>query len=176
MALIVTPGAPDADSYVDLDEYRLYCGNVGHELDGKTDQELEQALRRGTIWLDGTYGQRFIGEPATVEQPLEWPRKNAVWRGVLLPHVDIPRQVKNALCEAAWRETTAPGSLAPDYVGSEQIKRLREKVGELETETEYADSASNPDNAIPIFSVIDGMLKGFVRGQVATMFGLASRA
>lgn len=174
--LTSTPGAIDADSYVDLDEFRAYCGNVGHDLDGKTDQELEQALRRATVWLDSTYGLRFIGEPATVEQSLEWPRKNAVWRGSTLPSDTIPRQIRNATSEAAWREATTPGSLAPDYDGSKQVKRLREKVGDLEEETEYADSASSKEAATPVFSVIDGMLIGFVRGAPSALFGGAARA
>lgn len=176
MSLIVTPGATDADCYVDLDEYRAYCGNVGHVLTGKTDQELEQALRRGTTWLDGTYGLRFIGEPASADQALEWPRKNAVWRGSELPATSMPRQIKNALCEAAWRESIAPGSLAPDYVGSEKVKRTRKKVGDLEKEIEYADSASTKEASVPVFAAIDGLLIGLVRTPAPPIFGNAARA
>ncbi|KAB2692511.1 DnaT-like ssDNA-binding protein [Brucella intermedia] len=129
MALITTPGDPDADSYVDLDEFKVYCGKVGYDLEGKDDTDLEQALRRGTTWLDGTYGQRFIGDAASPSQSLEWPRKNAVWRGALLPSTTIPQKAKNALCEAAWRELIVPGSLSPDYVPAEAIKQ--EQVGDL---------------------------------------------
>lgn len=35
MPLITTPGDPDADSYVDLDEFKAYCGKVGYDLEGK---------------------------------------------------------------------------------------------------------------------------------------------
>lgn len=172
MALVVTPGDPDADSYVDLDEFRAYCGKVGYDLADKTDPDLEQALRRGTTWLDGTYGQRFTGEPASVEQALEWPRKNAVWRGSRVPSDVVPQKVKNALCEAAWRELSTPGSLSPDYVPAEAIKQ--EQVGDLSVT--YQDSTGRAEDALPVVSIIDGILAGFVRGKGAGVFGSAARA
>lgn len=172
MALITTLGDPDADSYVDLDDVKTYYSKVGYDLEGKTDTDLEQALRRGTTWLDGTYGQRFIGEPATVEQALEWPRKNAVWRGSLLPSDVVPQRVKNALCEAAWRELTAPGSLSPDYVPAEAIKQ--EVVGPISTT--YQDTNGGASDVLPVLSIVDGILAGFVRGKGAGVFGAAARA
>ncbi|MFK4062210.1 MULTISPECIES: DnaT-like ssDNA-binding protein [Brucella] len=172
MALITTPGDPDADSYVDLDDAKTYCSKVGYDLEGKPDTDLEQALRRGTTWLDGTYGQRFIGEPATVEQALEWPRKNAVWRGSLLPSDVVPQRVKNALCEAAWRELTAPGSLSPDYVLAEAIKQ--EVVGPISTT--YQDTNGGASDVLPVLSIVDGILAGFIRGKGAGVFGAAARA
>ncbi|MDG9793063.1 DnaT-like ssDNA-binding protein [Brucella anthropi] len=172
MPLITTPGDPDADSYVDLDEFKAYCGKVGYDLEGKTDIDLEQSLRRGTTWLDGTYGQRFIGEPAAVEQALEWPRKNAVWRGALLPSTTIPQRIKNALCEAAWRELSAPGSLSPDYVPAEAIKQ--EQVGDLSVT--YQDTNGRIDDVLPVISVVDGILAGFIRGKGPGVFGSAARA
>lgn len=172
MPLITTPGDPDADSYVDLDEFKAYCGKVDYEVEGKTDTDLEQSLRRGTIWLDGTYGQRFIGEPATVEQALEWPRKNAVWRGALLPSTTIPQRIKNALCEAAWRELTTPGSLSPDYVPAEAIKQ--EQVGDLSVT--YQDTNGGASDVLPVLSIVDGILAGCIRGKGAGVFGSAARA
>lgn len=172
MPLITTPGDPDADSYVDLDEFKVYCGKVGYDLEGKTDTDLERSLRRGTTWLDGTYGQRFIGEPATVEQALEWPRKNAVWRGALLPSTMIPQRIKNALCEAAWRELTTPGSLSPDFVPAEAIKQ--EQVGDLSVT--YQDTNGGASDVLPVLSIVDGILAGFIRGKGAGVFGSAARA
>ncbi|MBK3745289.1 hypothetical protein G3A39_39590 [Paraburkholderia aspalathi] len=177
MALNTTPGAENADSYVDVDYFRAYCERIGHDIDDKDATQIEQALRRGTAWIDATYGLRFIGEPTDIEQALEWPRKNAVWRGSTLPDGIIPRQVKNAACESAWRELTAPGSLSPDYDGSEQIKRTRKKVGDLEKEVEYADSASTKDAAVPVFAVIDGILSGLmVPAPGSTVVGFLARA
>lgn len=172
MALVVTPGDPDADSYVDLDEFKAYCGKVGYDLTDKIDTDLEQALRRGTTWLDGTYGQRFIGEPATGEQALDWPRENAVWRGALLPSTTMPQRVKNALCEAAWRELTAPGTLSPDYVPAEAIKQ--EQVGDLSVT--YQDTNGRIDDVLPVISVVEGILAGFIRGKGQGVFGAAARA
>lgn len=172
MALNTTVGDPNADTYTDLDEFKAYCGKVGYDLAGKTEPEVEQALRRGTTWLDGTYGQRFIGEPATVDQALEWPRKNAVWRGALLPSTSIPQRIKNALCEAAWRELSAPGSLSPDYVPAEAIKQ--EEVGDLSVT--YQDTNGRIDDVMPVVSVIEGILAGFIRGKGPGVFGSAARA
>lgn len=170
--LTTTPGDSAADSYVDLDEFRAYCGKVGYDLADKTDPEIEQALRRGTTWLDGTYGQRYIGEPATVEQALEWPRKNAVRRGSELPSDIVPQKVKNALCEAAWRELITPGSLSPDYVPAEAIKQ--EQVGDLSVT--YQDTDGRIDDVLPVISVVEGILAGFIRGKGPGVFGSAARA
>lgn len=172
MALNTTVGDPNADSYADLDEFKAYCGKVGYSLEGKDDTDLEQSLRRGTTWIDGTYGQRFIGEPATVEQSLEWPRKNAVWRGALLPSTTIPQRVKNALCEAAWRELSAPGSLSPDYVPAEAIKQ--EQVGDLSLT--YQDTNGRIDDVLPVVSAVEGILTGFIRGKGPGVIGSAARA
>lgn len=170
--LTTTPDDSAADSYVDLDEFRAYCGKVGYDLADKTDPEIEQALRRGTTWLDGTYGQRYIGEPATVEQALEWPRKNAVRRGSELPSDIVPQKVKNALCEAAWRELITPGSLSPDYVPAEAIKQ--EQVGDLSVT--YQDTDGRIDDVLPVISVVEGILAGFIRGKGPGVFGSAARA
>lgn len=170
--LTTTPGDPAADSYVDLGEFRTYCDKVGYDLADKTDPEIEQALRRGTTWLDGTYGQRFIGEPATVKQAIEWPRKNAVWRGSLLPNDVVPQRVKNALCEAAWRELITPQSLSPDYVPAEAIKQ--EQVGDLSVT--YQDTDGRIDDVLPVISVVEGILAGFIRGKGPGVFGSAARA
>lgn len=176
MPLITIPGDPAADSYVGLAEFKEYCERVGYGVDGKPDAELEQALRRGTAWLDGTYGARFIGEPATVDQSLEWPRKNAVWRGAVMSSANVPRQIKNATCEAAWREITTPGSLSPDYNGAEQIKRKRSKVGDLEKEIEYADLASSVEASQPVITQIDGILTGFISAKSSTGTAFVRRA
>ncbi|WP_019170672.1 DnaT-like ssDNA-binding protein [Pseudaminobacter salicylatoxidans] len=175
MALIVEDGSgkPDAESYVGVSEFRDYCDRIGYDLAGKQDAEIEQALRRGTRWLDSTYGQRFIGSVARVDQALEWPRSGAVWRGSELPSDTIPRQVQNAACEAAWREAATPGSLSPDYVAAERVKQ--EQVGDLSVT--YMDTAGGAADVAPVVSVIDGMLAGLVAAKAGNVtFGFVARA
>jgi hypothetical protein len=90
----------------------------------------------------------------------------------LLPSTTIPQRVKNALCEAAWRELSAPGSLSPDYVPAEAIKQ--EQVGDLSVT--YQDTNGEIDDVLPVISVVEGILAGFIRGKVQGVFGSAARA
>lgn len=171
MALITTPGADNAGSYVNVVDFKAYAGNMGYDLTGKTDEQTEQALRRGTRWIDSTYGPRFVGQPTSVTQALEWPRTGATWRGSTLPVDAIPSQVKNATSEAAWRELTTPGSLSPDYVAAERV--VREKVGELEVQ--YSDKITSASDALPVISIIDGILAGLLTSKGSILFGLVAR-
>jgi hypothetical protein len=172
MALITTPGAVDADSYVEVAAFKTYAENIGYDISDKTDPEIEQSLRRGTRWLDAVYGPRFAGKPTSVMQALEWPRIGAMWRGSELPDDIIPSQVNNAACEAAWRELTMPGSLSPDYVAAERIKQ--EQVGELSVT--YMDTTGGASDVQPVISVIDGILAGLLTARSSVLFGSAARA
>ncbi len=171
MALNTTPGDPAADSYPTLVEAKAYWDSIGRDYSGMPDAELEQALRRGTAWLDGTYGQRFIGEAASASQALEWPRQDAVYRGEPLPRDAIPRKVKNAASEAAWREATEPNSLSPDYVPAEGVKQ--EQVGPLSVT--YKDGAGGVADVLPVVTAVDGLLRGLVASKASLNFATAAR-
>lgn len=168
MALDTSPGASTAESYVSVSDFQAYCQKVGYDLAGKADAELEQALRRGTRGIDGLYGPRFIGAPVTVSQALEWPRIGAVWRGAELPDDEIPQKVKDAACEAAWRELSDPGSMQPDLDRGGKIKQMQ--AGSVNMV--FADGAP----AETTFAAIDGLLAGLVRSKTTSTVGFVGRA
>lgn len=134
------------------------------------------ALVRATTWLDATYGSRFPGVRTDGRnQELQWPRSGAVdsedWS---IPYDEVPIEVKRATFEAALRELAAPGSLSPDYVASERVKR--EKVGPLETE--YVDSGGGAGDARPVLSIVDDLLFTLLSGSKdsVSLFGVSDRA
>jgi hypothetical protein len=157
-------GLSDAESYLSVATFKAYCDARGYVYTGKSDAEIEQALRRGTAWLDGKYGPSFTGEQVNgVDQALEWPREDATdARGRDLPDDAVPRQIASADAEAAWRELVAPNSLSPDTVLAERIKRSRKKVGDLEKEIEYAD-ATGTDASRPVVSAVDDILASLIK-------------
>lgn len=160
MALIVSPpGASDAESYATIAEINAYAVKVGASFpitgsDGPSTAAAiaaaEAAARRATAWLDGEYGPRFIGEPASAQQALEWPRSDAWFRGEELPDDTIPRQIVEAMCEAAIRELAKPGSMSPDLKRGGRIKA----VGAGSARVEFMDGAP----AETTFKTIDGKL------------------
>lgn len=173
MTLNTTAGSPDADSYVTLAEFKAHADSYGYDVGGSPDDAIEQACRRGTRWIDVTYGYRFIGEVVTVEQSLEWPRIKAVWRGQELDSTTIPKQIKNAACEAVWRELNNPNSLSPDYVQAEAIKQ--EQVGDLSVT--YQDGKGSVEDVTPIVSIIDNLLAGFIAPSTkGALFGPCARS
>lgn len=119
--------------------------------------DAQAALVRATRYIDGRYGQRFTGKRAGgYAQALAWPRAGAVTReGFAVPPDVIPEAVVNATYEAALRELASPGSLSPDFVAAQQVKR--EKVDVIEVE--YAATAALGADAVrPVVTIIDEML------------------
>lgn len=175
MALNTTPASPTADSYADVDQFKAHSSAIGNDIDDFTDDQIEQVLRRATAYLDGVYGSRFIGEAATFEQSLEWPRKRAFFRGKFFPDNIIPEKLIAATCEAAFLSATDSAALTADYSASSQI--VREKVGELEVQ--YSDKQTlSLEGALPRYSVIENLLFGLIRPDQAglAVFGSVGRA
>jgi len=156
MALVVTPGASNADSYADiaaLDAYHVARGNAAWG--AATNGDKETAARRATGWIDAEFDGRWGGYRRNGRsQPLAWPRYNAYDAdGFAISDDTIPAEIVSATCEAALRELASPGSLSPDVVAGTIAKR--KKVGPLEVE--YA----NPSGATamtPTLTVVDGIL------------------
>lgn len=94
-------------------------------------------------------------------QPMEFPRKNLRDRnGVLV--TGIPLKLKQATAEYAVRSLSAElfrdptvGSLAGD------VKRVREKVGPIEEETEFVDGTYLRERLIP-YPAADRLLQDYV--------------
>ena len=165
MPLVVTP--PNADSYATIAEADAWHADRGRTTWTGADAVKEAALRRATTWIDAAFGARFSGaKTGGRAQSLAWPRTGATDAdGVAIPPDEIPVEIKQATYEAALRELVSPGSLNPDIVPvtttGGAVKRVRKKVGPLETETEYTEGATS-GSSHPIFPVINGILAGLL--------------
>lgn len=173
MTLNTTAGDELADSYVTIEEFTDHASSFGYNITNYDTNAIEQACRRGTRWIDATYGNRFIGKVANINQSLEWPRIEATRRETALDSATIPKQVKNATSEAIWRELTAPNSLSPDYVLANAIKQ--EQVGDLSVT--YKDGTGSVDDVTPIIPIIDNLLNGLISAKERpALFGRCERA
>lgn len=171
MAITVETGAglADAESYASVAEFKAYAALVGldYTTPAYTDQQIEQALRRATTWLDAKYRDQFQGMWTFSTQALEWPRSGVLYRRSGVDAYSIPAKLKNALCEAAWRELTLSDGLSPDVTG-DAIKR--DRVGDAETEFRAGSVGARP--WIPI---IDDLLSGLLKGTATAYVGRAIR-
>ena len=122
MALIVETGAglADAESFCSVAAADTY-----HEARGTTlwatmtTTEKEQALRRGTDYMEQAYRLGWAGYRKTSTQALSWPRYEVPMKdapgGYGFAYVAddiVPTQVVRACAEMAFR--AAAGELAPD--------------------------------------------------------------
>jgi hypothetical protein len=103
MALDTTPGGLTADSYCDVAEADAYHASRGHnDVWAAADvAEKERHLKWATSVLDARCGWR--GARASAEQALAWPRRGVVLDGCPLADTAIPRQLKHAVAEYAFR-------------------------------------------------------------------------
>ena len=177
MPLDITPGGASSDSYASIETINAYAVKHGASFpitgsDGPSTAAAiaaaEAAARRATAAIDGTYGARFIGVPASGQQALEWPRKDAWYRGEELPDDSIPPKIVEAMCEAAIRELANPGSMSPDLKRGGKIKA----VGAGSARVEFADGAP----ATTVFQSIDGKLNGLVKPASSFATSFVSRA
>jgi hypothetical protein len=164
MAIIAedSSGVEGANTYLGVADFKAYTDTRGMSYEGKSDDEIEQALIRATSWLDATYRSRWPGARLNGRaQALAWPRSDATDAdGEEIADDEIPREVLDATAEAAFRELSEPGSLSPDLERGGAIRRL--KAGSVEVE--YATTAS----ARTTFTTIDGILSGLLAGEASS--------
>ncbi len=153
MTLLVEDGTgvAGANGYVTENELDDYADARAVTL---ADGDAEAAIVKATTYIDSTYRMRFVGyKTHGRSQGLEWPRT-----GVLdvqffpIANNEIPREIKDATCEAAIRELTAPDSMLSDI--EPQVHRLQ--AGSVSIE--YAGNSS----PITVYRVIDGILSGLL--------------
>ncbi len=170
MTVVVEDGSciEGANSYLSAVDFKAYADARGLSYDGKSDDEIGEALIRATSWIDATYRTRFPGvRTYGALQSLQWPRKagciiNGQYvpdaylttvtdaEGIPIATTEIPSALESGTAEAAYRELVSPGTLAPDLERGGDIRRL--KAGSVEVE--YATTAP----AGTIFTTIDGVL------------------
>lgn len=117
MAIIATPGAANANSYVTIDEADAYFafrfGAGAWQALSSANKEV--ALRHATQSIDQ---QRLRGYQVQDTQALAFPRYiPGSWdaSGLVSPSTDIPRAVKDACCEEAlWlAQHSSTGGVSP---------------------------------------------------------------
>lgn len=172
MALVVTAGAADADSYASLAEATAYFTTArGVSTWTGTDTVKENALRKATTYLDNQYRDRWVGVRVAETQALAWPRADG-YRAWTTPLLDsdgfdistttVPTRVKNACLEAALLALTGV-SLEPRLARGGMVKS--KQVGPLSVT--YMDGASTIDR----LTVVEGLLRGLVKSVPGSSSG-----
>lgn len=152
MAFVVEDGTgkADATSYVSIADADAYFTDRGTPAawTAADTTEKEQALVKGTQWLDAHY--RWNGDIASTTQALGWPRLYAEdrWERTIDDDV-VPQAVKDACCEAAVR------SMAADLEADETQKVSEEEVVGA-VRVKYEDGAP----AGTRYPLIDQILRG----------------
>lgn len=138
----------------DADEYHQARGNT--EWIAADESARDVALLRGSEFVDRRHRHAFPGRKTGGRaQVREWPRVYAsTIDGENIDSDEVPLEVEHAAYEAALRELQQPGSLAPDYVPAQQVKRQRVEGA---VEVEYRDTAS-PDASATIVPIIAEIL------------------
>jgi hypothetical protein len=158
MALIVEDGTGliDSNGYCDIEFVSEYLTDRGRATEWLTLSEDEQssAIIRATDYIEKRFGSLFDGEVLVTEQALSFPRVD----------LGLPLKIKQATAEYALRATTT--SLLIDGL-LPAVKRLKEKVDVIETETEYLDSrvinTSGLVSNLPSYPEADLLIEPYLR-------------
>jgi len=147
MALTVTIGAADADSYATLAEYQARAASLGWTL-AATDGENEVNLRRAAIAINATYS--WVGMKQYQDQAMDWPRLvNQLVDNWPIDPDTVPDAIKRAQMEMAYLIQGGADPLAT-YTGG--IKRQKVDV----IEVEYAGAQGRPR-----YDAVDRLLRNY---------------
>ena len=126
MSLDATPSGANANSYVTVAQADTYFAGRLNASAWTESGDQEAALIHATRWLDHF---DYRGERAVPRQPLKWPREFVYDEdGYELPLATIPREVRDATCEAALALLANPAAF--ERTGLEGFSEA--KVGPLE--------------------------------------------
>ena len=163
MAIEVTAGSATAVAYDTAANADAYFAARGITVWTGDESAKEQALIRGTDYLERRYRGRWVGVKATSIQALAWPRGHiSDVDGYAIDATTVPDQVKRANFEAALLVLTGT-NLEPVLSRGNSIKRKKVKAAVVETETEYLEGAPARD----VITSIDGLLEGLIEDDAS---------
>jgi len=133
MALVVEDGSlvAGANTYITLAEFKAWADDRG--ISYGTDDAVNKQIYRAMDYFERL---QFIGNKANENQPLQWPRTEALIDGYYADATEIPPQVKIAVYEAVLVEAAGDSELE-----TQDRRTIREKVGDIEVQ--YAENSSN---------------------------------
>ena len=143
MALVATPGASDANSYVTEPEADAYFETRPHSSAWSSVEDAEAALINASRMLD--WYMKWDGYKTSETQPMGWPRATVLNEsGYLIDDTVIPKNLKEATFEMALF------SLAEDRVADQDMDGYSKmKVGPLTLESDGTSNKSTKKKAIP---------------------------
>lgn len=143
MALIIEDGSiiENANSLVEVQEYRDYLAATGIDTSGDDDTVIEQLLIAALRFVSYFYEKRLQGQRVDATQ--EWcvPRIGMYVHGFLVDYTTIPEAFKRAQIVSAYKSKTT--ELLPDIENGRQVKKEKKKLKSLEKETEWEVTDSN---------------------------------
>lgn len=164
---VVEPGdgtEPTANSYVSVEEFAAYWTDRGFDYTVFATGAIQRALIKATDYIDLENKYYFKGYILEEDQPLAFPR-DQLYVGCKLIE-GIPDELKRATFEYAKRVLESDtGELQPDgedrdETGAVIVKKF-EKIGPIETETEYLAGTGSEVRSYPS---ADKWLLPFLRG------------
>jgi hypothetical protein len=149
MPIIVEDGnaLSSSISYVTVSDADAYFSERGNEAWADyTSAQKEELLIKSADYIDQVYGLSFQGYRRSSTQSMAFPRTDVLLHGYYLSSTEIPRELKKAQIELAYK--AAQGDLSPDLEA--QVKR--EKIDVLEVE--YMEGSTQ----VKRFRTIDNLL------------------
>lgn len=133
-------GLANANSYIDIAYLYAFADQVGYQISiAATATTIEQAILRA-MRLAETRQAEFFGARSTSTQLTAFPRTG--FYADFERTAFIPDEIKRAQAAYALAELSFASASVAGSVHAAAVKKVRKKVGELETETEYAGSSA----------------------------------
>lgn len=167
MSFIVEDGSlvDNANSYVSVEYANSYFEDKGNVLwTSLTTEQIESRLVIATQYIDTIYFNKFKGNIVSDKQSLAFPRDYFIKDDKMLYF--IPKRLKDACCEYALNVNEETMSLTTTFDTSDtsgEIKRKKEVVGALQTETEYFSSSSNAKVELSVYVLADNLIKPLLK-------------
>jgi hypothetical protein len=169
MSLIVEDGSglSTAESYISVADATARHAALGNDTWATiTTTEMEQALRRATLYMLQTYRNVWVGNRLTSTQALDWPRYGVAIDGFALASNVIPAEVGHACADLALKAAAA--DLSPDIkAGGGVVNRV--KAGSVEVAFQVDGTTTKT------YRAIDGLL-GPLLGFRSRYSGASARA
>lgn len=154
MALVVEDGngLTNAEAYVSVAAFKSFCDGYGYSYAGKTDPQIEVALRQAADYIDTEF--RYKGIRKAAAQAMEFPRDGLVdWSGHAV--TGVPARVMRANSELAFKSFS--GALREDLDRGGMV--TSESVGPISRS--YSPDAPGGK----VYQQASKLLAPFVRGE-----------